>query len=404
MIEVSREAEQSVIGAILLDGERAMPEALRLSPEDFKVPEYQHVFRACRKLYNEERPIDLITVLEQLGSGYKPLLVQAAEATPSIKTVGSYVEIVKDTSRRMEAWGKALELMELLEGGDEEAQDVAAEICKALSDAETGRVLSSEEGFVEFYASKQNPRTYIGTGFQVLDRYCYIDKGDYIIIGGRPSTGKTAFTLQMMLHISKSYNVVYFSLETSGIKLFDRLVSCMSGVPLSQIKRGDPEMDWARIAECADPMKRRRFHVVEAAGWTVPQVKAMAARLRADVIFIDYLSLLRGEGKSLYERVTNISMELHTLAQQSKLAVIALSQLNREGKGEPDMTSLRESGQIEQDADVILLLHQQDSYEEGAQRRDLIVAKNKEGMTGKIELLFQGDVQRFSQLEWERGG
>ena len=92
MIEVSREAEQSVIGAILLDGERAMPEALRLSPEDFKVPEYQHVFRACRKLYNEEKPIDLITVLEQVGSGYKPLLVQAAEATPSIKTVGSYRE------------------------------------------------------------------------------------------------------------------------------------------------------------------------------------------------------------------------------------------------------------------------------------------------------------------------
>ena len=163
-------------------------------------------------------------------------------------------------------------------------------------------------------------------------------------------------------------------------------------------------MDWARIAECADPMKRRRFHVVEAAGWTVPQVKAMAARLRADVIFIDYLSLLRGEGKSLYERVTNISMELHTLARQSKLAVIALSQLNREGKGEPDMTSLRESGQIEQDADVILLLHQQDSHEEDAQRRDLIIAKNKEGMTGKIELLFQGDVQRFSQLERGRGG
>lgn len=132
-------------------------------------------------------------------------------------------------------------------------------------------------------------------------------------------------------------------------------------------------------------------------------------QLRAEVIIIDYLSLIRSEGKSLYERVTNISMELHTLAQANKIAVVALSQLNRAGKDEPDMSSLRESGQIEQDADVILLLHEMGrnvldrDAGGGDSDRKLIIAKNKEGMTGAIALNFQGEYQRFCECETRYG-
>ena len=148
--------------------------------------------------------------------------------------------------------------------------------------------------------------------------------------------------------------------------------------------------------------------MVDAAGWTVQQIKSKAVQLRAEIIIIDYLSLIRGEGKSLYERVTNISMELHTLAQANRIAVIALSQLNRAGKDEPDMTSLRESGQIEQDADVILLLHEigrsvLDREAGGDADRRLIIAKNKEGMTGAITLNFQGEYQRFCECETRYG-
>ena len=134
----------------------------------------------------------------------------------------------------------------------------------------------------------------------------------------------------------------------------------------------------------------------------MPQVRAKAAQLKAEVIFIDYLSLLRGEGKSVYERVTNISIDLHTMAQQSGTTVVALSQLSRSGKENPDMTDLRESGQIEQDADAILLLKSIDPKRPDSDR-ELLVAKNKEGITGPILLNFIGEYQLFTEVETRRG-
>lgn len=128
------------------------------------------------------------------------------------------------------------------------------------------------------------------------------------------------------------------------------------------------------------------------------QIRAKAAQLEAEVVFIDYLSLIKGEGKSLYERVTNISMELHTFAQQAKVTVVALSQLNRDDRGEPGLTNLRESGQIEQDADGVILLFEPARAEPGV-NRILSVAKNKEGRTGEIPLCFDGSLQRFREVE-----
>ena len=136
------------------------------------------------------------------------------------------------------------------------------------------------------------------------------------------------------------------------------------------------------------------LHVVEASGWTVEQIKSKALQLKATVIMIDYLSLIQGNGNSTYEKVSNISIALHTMAQRTKIAVIALSQLSREGKNAPDMTSLRESGQIEQDADCILLLHTVEPDNPHSDR-ELIIAKNKEGQTGKIPLTFKGEYQKF---------
>ena len=138
-----------------------------------------------------------------------------------------------------------------------------------------------------------------------------------------------------------------------------------------------------------------KLEVVSAAGWTAEQIKSKAVQARADVIFVDYLTLMKASGKTPYERATQISMDLHTLAQQMEIAVIALAQLNRAGKGDPDMTSLRESGQIEQDADAILLIHWPDQEDS---TRELIIAKNKEGETGKNFLRFDGKHQTFSEF------
>ena len=219
-----------------------------------------------------------------------------------------------------------------------------------------------------------------------------------MVVGGRPSAGKTALTLQIALHMARKYRVVYFSLETSADKIYDRLIANYTGTPLAEIKEPQTIKDWGRIAESTDSFSKLNLTVVEAAGWTVGQLRAKAMQLRAEVVFIDYLSLLQSPGNSRYEKVSNISIDLHTMAQKQKLLVVALSQLNRGGDGqEPSLTDLRESGQIEQDADVVLLLHSQDEDDQEADR-GLIIAKNKEGAVGKMLLRFDGALQRFMEV------
>ena len=157
------------------------------------------------------------------------------------------------------------------------------------------------------------------------------------------------------------------------------------------------QQDKGKLLNERERFSALRLHVIDAAGWTVQQVKVKAVQLQADVVMIDYIGLLKGPGKSLYERVTGVSQDLHIMAQQGKIAVVALSQLNRGGKDEPDMTSLRESGQIEQDADAILLLNTVGDEKGRAGERDLIIAKNKTGRTGKMRLVFNGNFQRFTE-------
>lgn len=411
MIKPNRDAEQAVIGAMVAEPGEVLPVAMgMLSEDDFLIPEYRNIFAACAGLYNANRPIDTLTVLSALEPAYKPIVAEAVAAAPTISHYRDYILLVAETARRARAYAAAVDLSGALDVGDplEECEEAAANLCKSLSDLKTERVMSARDCMTQFYMTRSKPREYIRTGIAKLDKYTYIDRGDYIIVGARPSAGKTALTLQLMLHMARKHNVVYFSLETSGAKLTDRLVANVTRTPLSQIKRGEVE-DPGRMAEAYDLISSLRFHIVDAAGWTVQQIKSKAVQLRAEVIIIDYLSLIRGEGKSLYERVTNLSMELHTLAQANKIVVIALSQLNRAGKDEPDMTSLRESGQIEQDADVILLLHEmgrnvldRDAGGGGSDRK-LIIAKNKEGMTGAIALNFQGEYQRFCECETRYG-
>lgn len=393
------EAEESVAGAMVLEPQRVIPLAMeRLVADDFASQLCRDTYNACIALYMGNKPVDVVTVLGRLGEEQKAPLVQLCQVVPTTRNVESYIEMVRTQSRKAKAQQSALLLMEQLGGTAslEECQAQAVRLCDDLSTTDTEQVITAQEGYLNFYKTKMTPKTYIKTGVGRLDKYIYLDRGDYVIIGGRPSAGKTAFTLQMMLQMAREHNVVYFSLETSAEKIMDRLMANYTGTPLSQIKTAQIN-DWKRIASYADDFGKLRFSVVEAAGWSVQQIRAKAIQLKAQVVFIDYLSLIKANGNSLYEKVTNISIDLHTMAQQSKITVVALSQLNRSGVGEPDMTSLRESGQIEQDADAILLLHAV-SEEAGAPRK-LIVAKNKEGQIGSMTLDFCGETQQFRERE-----
>mgnify|MGYP005954523861 CR=1 FL=1 len=391
------EAEQAVIGSIVLDPEKVMPVLLMdIQSDYFTCPEYRTLFEACKSLYGDSKAIDAVSLLSIVGSECKEIVLRAAESVPTLKNVKVYSELIKNAYRRREAQKKAFEVTCLIEESAEidEISKVTSELQEILIADTVSSECNAVDGYISFLERSEKPKKYITTGLYTVNKYTYISHGDYIIVGGRPSAGKTALTLQMMLRMAEKETVVYFSLETNKEKIFDRLICNFCEIPFADIKNGEMARYYKKINDDFPRFKALDLHVVEASGWTVEQIKSKALQLKATVIMIDYLSLIQGNGNSTYEKVSNISIALHTMAQRTKIAVIALSQLSREGKNAPDMTSLRESGQIEQDADCILLLHTVEPDNPHSDR-ELIIAKNKEGQTGKIPLTFKGEYQKF---------
>lgn len=397
MIRPNVEAEMSILGCMFLDNNTTTKIMSELDSDDFKYEANRKVFEICRELFMASKPIDIITVSEKYP--HLTHLTEIANATLITANLEHHIQAVQDRAKRINAEILANKLIQALNDEElTECQVMASKLSDTLSGSKKIEILTMKDAIANFYQSKRTPRNYIKTGFTTLDKYTYIDKGDFVILGGRPSAGKTAFTLQLALNMSKEYKVAYFSLETKPDKLFDRIFANLAEISLSQIKSGGDAMkikEWGRYTEQVPNMNNLDINIIKASGMTVQQIKAAALELKADIIFIDYLSLIKSQGNSLYEKVTNISMDLHTMAQQTEMVVVALAQLNREGKNEPDMTSLRESGQIEQDADLILMIHQPDINDP---ERELIIAKNKEGRTGKIRFRFEGMYQKF----WER--
>ncbi len=403
----NKQAQEAVLGAILCDAKRVMPLAANeLTADDFLSPDCQRVYSACLSLFQEQKHIDVVTVLDRLGDeAYRSYLVGLVEAVPSVSAAVDYIGIVAEESRRADAAGRLRVAITRLQNGDplEEVQTAVSLAAQSMGRRDSKGV-DAAEGFQLVADSLGKPRQYIKTGFQKLDGILFISPGDFVVIGARPSAGKTALSLQMALHMARSRKVVYFSCETSAQKLYERALACYGNLSFRQIKKGNlsqPE----KLKRLRDGFSSLRLSIVEAAGWTVPAIHAKAVQERAEVVFIDYLTLLSAEGKSLYEKATSISKDLHMMAQQNKVAVIALSQLNRAGDAQPTMINLRESGQIEQDADAILFLHQEmgaDSEED--KKRKLLIGKNKEGETGFIDFQFDGTTQRFSDTELPQEG
>lgn len=397
------EAEQSVIGGIILDAPKALPIAEKeLSDSDFSVPEFRTIYEKIEKLHAEKKPIDSVTLINELGSEYRETVMVAASCIPSLAHFFAYVQNVKENSKREKLLEKANGLVSQINGVDtiDDLRQTVSEMSGVLNADKIEKSSAAADLFLDFLKRKENKQKHIPTGFAELDRYLYLDPGDFIIVGGRPSSGKTAFTLQMLLKMSREYKVGYFSLETSREGIADRLISNFSRTDFGKINRSEfTDEDWIQITKCYDDFSKLNLEVIEAAGWGVQQVRGYTAMNQYDVIFIDYLTLLTGRGKDSVEKASNISKDLHTMAQADKVTVFALSQLNRKGAESPDMTSLRESGQIEQDADAILLLSY-DVYE--PEERELTIAKNKKGRIGKIKLRFDGSIQTFWVEETER--
>lgn len=401
------EAEQALIACMLIEPEKTVPEIMsKLTAGDFQNEVTRTCFNKISHLFKTNQPIDTITVISNLPTEYRTLVVGMVEVLPGVSSFKKYIQLVIQSRKRIRAYESVTELQaKLLEGSSiEECQESAIKISESLSADKTDECVSAKDGILNFYKQYQEGKRkqYITTGIAKIDKYTYMNKGDFIVIGARPSAGKTAITLQMALHMAKTHRVAYFSLETSAEKLYDRAISNFAHVSFRNIKNGlageESALEWQKIATASSAFSKLNLFIVPASGYTVAKIESKAVELGAEVIFVDYLSLVKARGKDRFEQVTNVSMGLHNLAQQRKIMVVALSQLSRAGQDEPTMRDLRESGQIEADSDVIMLLHNTAPNEESADRI-LTIAKNKEGQVGQIRLAFEGDYQKFYERE-----
>jgi len=395
------EAQAGVLGSVLLDPGAWAGEMLhRTKPEDY-TGEWRSIYSAIQALFLAGTPIDPTIVLDKLGKAYGEILADLMQNTPTPANCSEYIRITLEQSRltKIQSLGLALAGEPALEG----AQNIIAQINRILGERSTVRVVSMAEGLLDFYDRQQKKADIIPWGTDSLDDNLLAQPGDMIVLGGYPSAGKTAFSLQLAWEQAKHYRVGYFSLETKPEKVIDRLVATVCGVDFGHIKRHKlSEHEWAECEIKSAVMRDRKLDVIQAGGLSVTDIQAISLSKRHEIIYIDYLQLVSPEDRrrSDFEQVTQISKDLHTMATTTGITVVPLSQLSRpsqngEGEKAPGLHSLRQSGQIEQDADGVMLLYKEEPKARKS-RRALKIAKNKEGESGLVLMLdFDGARQRF---------
>ena len=398
-------AQVSVLGSVLIDANHWAGEVVsRTAPRDYS-DSYRPVFEVIRQKYQAGETIDPVTVKHALGPDSGELLMQIMAYTPTSATCGEYIDLMLEQSRLRQLEGLARRMMEAV--NLEEAQALLDKANALACRREKVRVVTMREALQGFYDRQQAEQavSYLPWGIEPLDRRLYVEAGDFVVLGGYPSDGKTALALSMAFRQGQDKRVGFFSFETRDEKLFDRLIPTLTQVDFGRVKRRDlTEEDWTAVTLKTSGIVGNHLELVPATGMTVSDLKAVAQSRRYEIIYIDYLQLIKPTNpkQSSFEQVTQISMDLHALAQSTGMVVVALSQLSRpekQGKDTkaPGMHSLRQSGQIEQDADVILFVYREEPGRPNS-RRVLKVAKNKEGESGGLILLqFQGSTQTFRQ-------
>ena len=401
-------AEIGVLGSMLIDEAAVGPVMLTLTEEDFLTREAKRVFQAMRTRYTRGEPVDPLLIAADLGDAYRPVLAKYIDETVTAANAEHYAQALKRTSR----------LYRLRRLGEELSQAADEDACRALIDRgnllfcerSDVRRMTMEDGFREFFVrhDPKKPPEYFKWRFGGLDEEVHAAGGDMVVVGGYPSAGKTAFALQVAFAWAKTRRVGFFSYETAVDKLHDRTVACQAQLSFRQIMTGKlEEADFQRVYELRSRLTAPGLELIEANGMTVSAIGSYAMAHHYDVILVDYLQKIpaaRG-GRPLndFERVSQVSSGLQQLGRSTGKVIIALSQLSRMERRKdgsilpPTMASLRQSGQIEQDADVVMLLYKA-VPDAPLSPRVLDVVKNKDGESGLHMLLdFDGDKQRFSR-------
>lgn len=427
------EAEQAVLGAILLEAEALVASMERLRAEDFYSVSHQRIFEVMVALGEDGEPIDLVTLtarLQDLGQldevGGVSYLAKLAGAVPTAANVEYYAQIVEEKSMLRRLIRTATQIVS---SGYATEEDVGV----LLSDAER-RIMElshnrSSSGFisirdvlmevferVEFLYNHKGGVTGIPSGFVDLDKMTSgFQRNDLIILAARPSVGKTAFALNVAQNVAvrASETVAIFSLEMSAAQLVQRMICAESNVDATRMRTGDLKGDdWEKLSMAIGSLSEAQIYIDDTPGITVADIRAKCRRLKKEkglgMVLIDYLQLIQGRGKAGENRqqeVSEISRTLKMIARELEVPVIALSQLSRGVEQRQDkrpmMSDLRESGSIEQDADIVAFLYRDDYYDKETEKKniiEIIIAKQRNGPVGTVELVFLKQFNKFVNL------
>ena len=429
----SAEAEQAVLGAVLLEPDCLSTVAEMLPRADyFYQVNNRTIYSAMLDMFTAGQPVDLVTLLEHLreeenfdeGSG-KVYLMQLAQLVPSVSNVERYCTIVRDRyDLRM--------LIQAARGILDDAMEDTGETSLLLDSAEQrifdirqGKALKGLERLNEVLfetferldrLNSPDKDLYRGipTGIRELDNTITgLNRSDLVIIGARPGMGKTSFALNIARHaaITAGKRVAFFSLEMSKEQLVNRMLCAEAGIDSQRLRVGEMhDEDWTHLWDACDTMSRAKIYIDDTAGITAMDMRSRARRLKAehglDLIVVDYLQLMQGSGKRNYsgdrqQEVSEISRSLKALARELDVPVLALSQLSRSVESRqvkrPMLSDLRESGSLEQDADIVAFLYREDYYNPETENKhtELIIAKHRNGPVDTVNLFFQKQFTKF---------
>lgn len=390
-------AQYSVLGSALIEPDLVPKVLQQTRASDFSGPA-QTVYRAMQKLLQDGAPVDVVTLASALGQEYRQFLAELMQTVPTVANVDYYIQLCREQAKIGSIRSIAARLTTA--ESSEEMRSLLEEANGLMVDRPSLRITTMSDALTSFMERHVGNVQYLSWPIRELDDRLYAEPGDFILIGGRPSTGKSAFSLQCAWHWATGAKVGFFSLETSSAKLFDRKMSGIAEISMDDIKRNRiSQQQWDKVAEISPYIVNKNVEFVEAAGFTPADIRSVTMMRRYQIIIIDYVQLLQSSGSNRTEQVTNISLALHRMAQDMKVTIVALSQLKRKNDDStPDNSDLRESGQLEQDADIILQLKLENKDDPDG-NRELYVTKNKEGTCPKIILAFDGKMQTFAKAK-----
>lgn len=426
----SAEAEMSVLGAVLIDPEKLNEVAALLKTEDFYISDNQEIYDALLAMFNLGKTIDIVTVIEELKSrgvydrvGGKEYLMSLLDLVPTAANVLSYAAIVEEKSNLRKLMVAADEILAMCMDQKDDVKDILDLSEQKIYSILQGRGLKGfatiKEIILAAYDRLQklasDKDAFLGTptGFRDLDHFLVgLNNSDLCLIAARPGMGKTSFALNIAQNVAQKKNkaVAIFSLEMSKEQLITRMLSSEAMVDSVKLRTGELDYeDWTRLAAASGVLSAAPIYIDDTSGSSVVEMKAKCRRVKnLGLVVIDYLQLMQGSRR--YENrvleISEITRGLKIMAKELDIPVICLSQLSRGPESRTDkrpmLSDLRESGAIEQDADSVLFLYREDYYNPDTDRRNIaecIIAKNRHGSTGKVELQWLGQFTRFSTQE-----